>query len=245
MELAKIRNKAVSAEQTAEVRTSLPEAASAAAAEQAPVEAAAPPEPAQAPLRFGSTQRRFDPLAVILAGRDAADAPAVEEAREPVVPTEEGAGEGFEEFLCFTLDNEEYGVNIMEIKEIIKPRELTEVPRTPGFVDGVLSLRGVIVPVLAMRRRLDMAPVRDRSQERVVIIRHGEGLTGLRVDRVTGVVRIAEGSREAAPGVLEGAAREFVAGIGRSDGRMVIILDVASIIDFSFGEVQDHGSRSN
>jgi chemotaxis signal transduction protein len=54
------------------------------------------------------------------------------------------------------LGDEEYGINIMEIKEIIKLRELTEVPRTPDFVDGVLSLRGVIVPIFTMRKRLGM-----------------------------------------------------------------------------------------
>ncbi|CAH2031176.1 chemotaxis protein CheW [Trichlorobacter ammonificans] len=260
MELAKIRNKALLAEQAAAESRSItaealfPELPAETAATgvslvpdaSVPAAAAEHPEPALEPLRFNAPQRRFDPLAVILAGRVAASSLSVgTQADEPVVPTEEAIDERFEEFLCFTLGDEEYGVNIMEIKEIIKPRELTEVPRTPVFVDGVLSLRGVIVPVLAMRRRLEMTPARDRSQERIVIVRHGDGLTGLRVDRVTGVVRIAERCREAAPGVLEGTAREFVAGIGRSDGRMIIILDVASIIDFSFGEVQDHGSRSN
>ena len=143
----------------------------------------------------------------------------------------------FEEFLCFRLGDEEYGVNIMEIKEIIKPRELTEVPRAPDFVDGVLSLRGAIVPVFTMRMRLGMPLEHDASQERIVIVRCNDGLYGLRVDRVTDVVKIAKGDREATPAVLEGIAREFVAGIGRAGKRMLIILDIRTVVDTALGEV--------
>lgn len=182
----------------------------------------------------------FDPLATILAGRahdrmntelPAPDSPSPDE------PLKDIAERAFEEFLCFQLGKEEYGINIMEIKEIIKPRELTEVPRTPDFVDGVLSLRGVIVPVFNMRKRLGMSLEYEKNQERVIIVRCGEGLHGLRVDRVTDVVKITEDSREATPPVLEGTAREFVGGIGRSDNRMIIILDIYKVVDTALGEV--------
>lgn len=180
----------------------------------------------------------FDPLAVILAGRAQDNltndtvAQEVEQEKQIAAPEEL-----FEEFLCFRLGDEEYGVNIMEIKEIIKSRELTEVPRTPGFVDGVLSLRGVIVPVFTMRKRLGMSLDYDASQERIIIVRCGDGLHGLRVDRVTDVVKIATTGREATPSVLEGVGREFVSGIGRAGKRMLIILDICKVVDTDLGEV--------
>jgi len=180
---------------------------------------------------------RFDPLARILAGREhdciviAGSYDAEQEQQSEV------AEATFEEFLCFRLGDEEYGINIMEIKEIIKTRELTEVPRTPGFVDGVLSLRGVIVPVFTMRKRLGMSLEYDASQERIVIVRCGDGLHGLRVDRVTDVVKIAKTDREVTPAVLEGVAREFVSGIGRAGKRMLIILDICKVVDTALGEV--------
>lgn len=201
--------------------------------------------PELSPVQNAAPVRKFDPLAVIFAGRALAETAGAAELRQETTALPGETEQGFEEFLCFNLADEEYGVNLMEIKEIIKPRELTEVPRTPDFVDGVLSLRGVIVPVLDMRRRLAMPPGQERSLERIVIVRHDESLTGLRVDRITGVLRIVNANRESTPGVLEGTAREFVSGIGRCGGRMIIILDVASIIDFSFGEVHEHGFRSN
>jgi purine-binding chemotaxis protein CheW len=180
---------------------------------------------------------RFDPLAVILGGREH-DRSFIERTRSELAeePLKAVAEPVFEEFLCFRLGDEEYGINIMEIKEIIKPRELTEVPRTPDFVDGVLSLRGVIVPVFNMRQRLAMSLSYDKGQERIIIVRCDEGLHGLRVDRVTDVVRIAEGGREPTPSVLEGIAREFVGGIGRAGSRMIIILDICKVVDTALGE---------
>lgn len=262
MELARIRNKALAEER--EVAASTEEGQSGGTPDELLPQPASRPEmqematskpdlpetavvqfPELSPVRDAASPRRFDPLAVILAGRALAETAGMGEQQQKSAALAGETEQGFEEFLCFNLGNEEYGINLMEIKEIIKPRELTEVPRTPDFVDGVLSLRGVIVPVLDMRRRLAMPPAQDRVLERIVIVRHDECLTGLRVDRINGVLRILDDNREQAPGVLEGAAREFVSGIGRCSGRMIIILDVGSIIDFSFGEVNEYSFRSN
>jgi len=101
----------------------------------------------------------------------------------------------------------------------------------------VLSLRGVIVPVFMLRKRLGMSLEYEGNQERIIIVRSGDGLYGLRVDRVIDVIRIGQENREAAPSVLEGAAREFVAGIGRTGSRMVIVLDIGKVIDTALEEV--------
>ncbi|MCE1226540.1 MAG: chemotaxis protein CheW [Geobacteraceae bacterium] len=249
MELAKIRNK-VRQEAVAEAaREAVPVAPVTAQQDEPSPPALSLPDnlldlqpalfsfPGPAPVRSLPSESRFDPLAKILAGREhdcivvtgASDAEL--EQQQPEV-----SEAAFEEFLCFRLGDEEYGVNIMEIKEIIKTRELTEVPRIPGFVDGVLSLRGVIVPVFAMRKRLGMSLEYDAGQERIVIVRCGDGLHGLRVDRVTDVVKIANTDREATPSVLDGVAREFVAGIGRAGNRMLIILDICKVVDTALGE---------
>ena len=194
--------------------------------------------PDTAPVRPTQVESCFDPLSKILAGREH-DHVVIDSADNELEPESQQAVPEvvFEEFLCFRLGDEEYGINIMEIKEIIKPRELTEVPRTPGFVDGVLSLRGMIVPVFAMRKRLGMPLEYDASQERIVIVRCGDGLHGLRVDRVTDVVKIFKTDREVTPAVLEGVAREFVSGIGRTGKRMLIILDICKVVDTALGEV--------
>lgn len=253
MELARIRNKALAEEREAAAspvagQSGAPDELSALPVQTTEIQQTATPEPdlpesaalrlpESSPAQNVAPARKFDPLALIFAGRAMAEAAGTADQQQKSAALQGETEQSFEEFLCFTLGDEEYGVNLMEIKEVIKPRELTEVPRTPDFVDGVLSLRGVIVPVLDMRRRLAMQPGQEPGLERIVIVRHDECLTGLRVDRITGVLRITDDNREQTPGVLEGTAREFVSGIGRCSGRMIIILDVGSIIDFSFGEV--------
>lgn len=180
----------------------------------------------------------FDPLAVILSGR---------EQKQPrqegsLLENEESMSDvltpdtSFSEFLCFRLGDEEYGINILEIKEIIKPRALTEVPRTVPYIEGVISLRGVIVPIFNMRKRIRLPSEYIQNQERIIIVRLADELYGLQVDRVTDVVRIADDEREPTPAMLEGVARDFVAGIGHSGERMVILLDIARVVDTTQGE---------
>ena len=241
MELAKIRNKAKQ-EEGSTAAVSLPVSSPAADEPAVPPALALPDDlldgaggevsfPGPASPVTSPSSVRFDPLAVIMAGRQA-DQLAIAPSDSSDQPLALAAGdEQYQEFLCFLLGSEEYGVNIMEIKELIKPRELTEVPRAPDFVDGIISLRGMIVPVIDLRKRLGLYSRRPTNQERVVIVRHRSSFCGLRVDTVTGVVRIFDHRREATPAALEGIDRDFVAGIGRCDGRMVILLHVQNVAD--------------
>jgi len=195
----------------------------------AAVAAAIVPEIRRVPLP--PRHRGMDPLDIILAGREAAgcgdDLPLASE-EQAADETEE-----YEEILCFRISDEIYGINIMELKEIIKPRETTEVPRTPPFIMGVLSLRGVIIPVINMRERLGLAQGVHNNRERIVIVKRHEGFTGLLVDEIIQVVRIGKEGREPAPAVLDGIDRDFVGGIGRTGAMMIIMLNVASITDIN------------
>lgn len=244
MNLAKIRQKVQNREareQTAEVeRTKLDApplqvvvAPSPVAADACPpvddTAVAAIPESRQNPLP--RCARNIDPLDIILAGRAAAgcddDLPLASEGQAVTELSE------YEEILCFRISDEIYGINIMELKEIIKPRETTEVPRAPAFIMGVISLRGVIIPVFNMRERLGLPLGEHSGRERIVIAKRNEGFTGLLVDEVIQVVRIGKEGREPVPAVLEGIDRDFVCGIGRTGTMMIILLNVASLTDIN------------
>jgi purine-binding chemotaxis protein CheW len=170
-----------------------------------------------------------DPLEAILAGREAA---GCNESLSLVsdVPSDTGLLT-YHQFLCFKVSDEVYGIDIMDIKELIKPREVTEVPRSPSFVSGIISLRGVIVPIIDMRDRLGLARERVTGRERVIVVRHGDSFSGLLVDEIIQVDRILNTDIESAPPVLEGIDRDFVTGIGRADGRMIIVLNLRNIVD--------------
>lgn len=190
----------------------------------AAVPAAAAARPGIAPGRSA-----YNPLATILAGRDEAADPEESSAFQQ----QSLAGGDVEEYLCFRVADEEYALNIMAIKEIIKPREVTEVPRVPNFISGVISLRGVIIPVMDMRLRLSL-PVRAATgRERIIVLRTDAGFCGVLVDEVVQVARIQKVDIEQPPAVLEEIDRDFVKGLGHFDNRMLILLNLETVIDIS------------
>jgi purine-binding chemotaxis protein CheW len=177
------------------------------------------------PVRV-SARSGFDPLAALLAGRESV---AADETLSGALTPH--ASSEIEEYLCFRVAGEKYALNIMDIKEIIKPREVTEVPRMPGFISGVISLRGVIIPVMDMRLRLSLPVGEATVRERVVVLRTHAGFCGVLVDEVIQVVRIDRSAIEDPPAVLDGIDREFVKGLGRIDNRILILLNLESILD--------------
>lgn len=171
----------------------------------------------------------YDPLSILLAGRQAAAAGAELQVEEELSQ----ASDEVEEYLCFNVADEAYALSIMAIKEIIKPREVTEVPRMPGFVTGVISLRGVIIPIMDMRLRLSL-PVKEMTgRERILVLKTANGLCGVLVDEVIQVVRLGSSAIEGPPTILDGVDREFVMGLGRYDNRMLILLNLESILDLN------------
>lgn len=243
MNLSEIRKKAQQ-EKMAETGAVLPLAVNGAMEEPPRVEMAVEDVP-ESPGNAGTNERPpaglvqqdapvaadFDPISVIMAGRAAArgyvDKGQGEESRGDADSTE------FNEFLCFRVAAERYAVDIMEIREIIKPRDVTEVPRMPQFISGVLSLRGIIIPLFDMRKRLGHAVGDSTGKERVIVVKMGEELSGVLVDEVMRVARLDAAAIEPPPAVLEGIDRDFVGGIGRIDGEMLILLNLGKILDMT------------
>jgi purine-binding chemotaxis protein CheW len=144
-------------------------------------------------------------------------------------------------FLTFMLGGEEYALDILRISEIIKVRPVTEVPRAPAFVTGIISVRGTIVPVVDLRLRLHLPAPAPGPAARILIVTLKDEPYGLVVDEVVHVVRLHAEDIEAAPAAVGGASSEFIAGIGRppsimmpgaSGGRMLIILNVDAVLAF-------------
>lgn len=137
-----------------------------------------------------------------------------------------------EEFLAFELSGETYAVPIGAVREILKVPVITSVPRVPDNVLGVMNVRGEMLPVYDLRARLNLEPLHRRvagpgdvpRETRVVLLKELEGDAGILVDRVRGVVRLLLSKLEPAPSM--GFERRAVAGLGRRDGDLFILLDV-------------------
>jgi purine-binding chemotaxis protein CheW len=136
-----------------------------------------------------------------------------------------------EEFLTFELGTEEYAVPIERVREVLKAQPITEVPRAPVGILGVVTVRGEVVAVFDPRRRLGLpGPPPPEGCGRIVIVDDGEGACGLLVDAVASVVRLARGSIEPCPQGIGGASADCLAGIGRERNRLFTVLDLPALL---------------
>lgn len=143
-----------------------------------------------------------------------------EEAAEPAVQELET--------LSFRLGSEEYLVMVEQVKEVLKLRDLTPVPHAPDYVPGVISLRGTVLPVIDLAKRLGLAAAARDEKSRIIVVNLDDEDAGLIVDRVMGVVRFLPDAIQPAPETVEqGAGAEFLKGIVRKDGKLYILLDLA------------------
>lgn len=145
-----------------------------------------------------------------------------------VAPDADGA---VREFLAFTLSGEVYGVELTRIREILSPPPLTPVPRAPREVIGVCSVRGLLVTVVDLRRRLRLEESAATRRARILLAQASSGeVIGLFVDEVRQVIRLVDSEIEVATSVLGGDVSEHVVGIARPGGDLLILLNLASIV---------------
>jgi len=132
-------------------------------------------------------------------------------------------------YLTFYLGNEEYGLEILKVSEIIGMQPITRVPRMPDFVRGVINLRGKVIPITDLRAKFGMSV--DGVTDGCIIVVQMQGVqTGVVVDRVSEVVSITEDDVEDAPSFGAGIRTEFLLGIGKAGGRVRLLLDIDRVL---------------
>ena len=135
------------------------------------------------------------------------------------------------EFLAFTLGDDLYAVELHKVHEILSPPPITEVPRAAPEILGVCSVRGLLVTVIDLRRRVGLPPAPIARRSRILLASSSGGeVMGLLVDEVRQVVSLSEADVELASSVLGGDVAEHVIGIGRAPGAEFILLDLASVV---------------
>ena len=134
-------------------------------------------------------------------------------------------------YLTFNLSNEEYGIGILKIKEIIGMMPVTSVPQTPEFVKGVINLRGKVIPVVNLRSRFNKPAGEQTSDNRIVVVNLNNVTVGLLVDSVSEVLRLSEDLVEPPPPMMEGGLdTEYIRSVGRlDDNRLLILLDLEKV----------------
>lgn len=140
------------------------------------------------------------------------------------------AGVDVLQFVTFTLNNEQYAVDILNVQEINRITEITKVPNSPDYVEGVINLRGKVIPVINLRNKFcfEEKPKDDTSR---IIIMEINGITnGLIVDSVSEVLRVPSSIVEPAPPMSSDLSSKFMKGIAKMNDRLIILLDIDKLI---------------
>lgn len=132
------------------------------------------------------------------------------------------------QFVGFMLAKEHYGIDIMAVEEIIRMVEITPVPRAPSFVEGIINMRGHVIPVVDLRKKLSIHSDISNESTRIVVICTASKRLGFIVDKVEEVIRIEADSIDKAPGTSR-AIDNYITGVARTKKGMVIILDIMKV----------------
>lgn len=143
---------------------------------------------------------------------------------------EKTAGSGEEQLVVFQLSEQTYGIDIASVYEIIRMEKVTRVPRTPDFVEGVINLRGRIIPVIDLCKRFSLSYSERTSSSRIIIVDVGGNTIGMVVDAVSEVLRIQAGSVEPPPPMVHGIEAAYLRGIAILDSRLIILLNLEKIL---------------
>jgi purine-binding chemotaxis protein CheW len=131
------------------------------------------------------------------------------------------------QLVSFELEREEYGTDVLAVREIIRMPAITKMPNTPDYVDGVINLRGTVVPIISLRRRFGLAERERDRNSRILVMEVGDNLTGFVVDAVAEVIRISSAEIQPPPNIVQGsAAQDCITGVINHTERLLIMLDL-------------------
>lgn len=137
------------------------------------------------------------------------------------------------QLVTFSIAEEEFGVEILRVQEIIRLMPITRVPNAPPSVEGVINLRGKVIPVIDLRRRFGMEAAEADEHTRIVVMDLHDRVVGFVVDAVREVLRIESSAIEPPPQVVSGIGSEYLKGMGRIGDRLLILLDLDRLLSDS------------
>ncbi len=134
------------------------------------------------------------------------------------------------QLVTFRLGSEEFGVKILVVNEIIRLVQITPVPNAPACIEGVINLRGKVLPVIGLRKRFGLPDVPLDAHSRIIVMELNQNVVGFLVDAVSEVLRIPAHTVEQAPAVVAGIGSEYIEGVGKLDDRLLILLDLEALL---------------
>ena len=133
-------------------------------------------------------------------------------------------------YLTFILNNEEYGLEILKVREIIGVMDITPVPQTPPFIKGIINLRGKVIPVVDLRLKFVMPEIEYTKETCIIVVDISNRLMGIIVDTVSEVLDIAAKDIEPTPSLGSDIKTDFILGMGKIKGKVKILLDIDRVL---------------
>ncbi|ATW25642.1 chemotaxis protein CheW [Candidatus Formimonas warabiya] len=144
------------------------------------------------------------------------------------------------QFVLFKMVGELYGINITCVSEIIRMQQVTKIPKTPDFVEGIINLRGRIIPVIDLKKQLDLGGVEQTNDTRIIVVSIDQETVGLIVEEVTEVLTLPSESIEHISSMETKINLGFIQGIGRWNDKLIILLETKKILlDQQFRELTE------
>ncbi|HOV91264.1 MAG TPA: chemotaxis protein CheW [Syntrophorhabdaceae bacterium] len=133
------------------------------------------------------------------------------------------------QLVTFKLENDEFGVDILKVQEINRMMNITRIPNAPDFIEGVINLRGKIIPIVDLRKKLGFPSKEYDKATRIIVIELEGIVLGFVVDSVSEVLRIPRNTIEPPPSIIRGIESEFIEGVGKLEDRLLILLELKKI----------------
>ncbi|KXS41899.1 MULTISPECIES: chemotaxis protein CheW [unclassified Candidatus Frackibacter] len=134
------------------------------------------------------------------------------------------------QLVAFRLNDEEYGVEILETQEIIEMQRITKIPNAPNFVEGIISLRGEIIPIIDLRKRFNL-DISNEEEQRIIIVETEGNKVGMIVDEVKEVLSISKDTVKPPPKIAGGINKKYLEGVIKIDDKLLVLLNLTKILD--------------
>ena len=137
------------------------------------------------------------------------------------------------QYVVFKLNKEEFGINIMDVKEIIPYQDSTQIPNSPDFVEGVINHRGSVIPIINLNKRFKLDANESTGDTRIIVISLGKREIGFIVDEASQTIRLGDEQIDPTPDIISDVDRRYIIGVGKiSESRLLILLDLEKVLNY-------------
>lgn len=152
--------------------------------------------------------------------------------QQPVESGEQKVDVDSTNLVTFRLGNGEYAIDIMQAKEIIKMEKITLIPNAPDFVEGVINLRGNIIPIIDLKKRFNLEETEGDKNTGIIIVQIDDIDMGIIIDSVSKVVSIDNSDIQPPPPMLAGIGQKYIKGVGKLEDKLLVVLDLGKLFSF-------------